>query len=69
MRGRKRKEDLAPSVRTGDVVRRERGGQAVAILVEGEERMAAGGLEVAIGGRLLLAVSGHPIVSHRGRGY
>ena len=37
-----------------DVARPERGGQAVAILDEHEERMVADGLEVAIVGRLLL---------------
>jgi hypothetical protein len=49
-----REEDLLPPVRTVDVARPERGGQAVAILIEGEERMVADRLEVAIVGRLLL---------------
>ena len=38
------------SVRTVDVAGPERGGQAVAVLVEDEERMIADGLEVAIVG-------------------
>src|SRR5712691_1823451 len=45
---------LSPPVRTVDVARPERGGQAVAVLVEDEERVVADGLEVAIVGGLLL---------------
>jgi hypothetical protein len=42
-----------------DVAGPERGGQAVAVLVENEERMVADGLEVPVVGRLLLrAVDG-----------
>ena len=47
-------EDLIPPVRTVDVARPERGGQAVAVLVEDEERVIADGLEVAVVGGLLL---------------
>src|SRR5437667_11985245 len=46
-------EDLLPPARTGDVARSELGGQAVALLIEGEERMVADGLEVAVVRRLL----------------
>jgi hypothetical protein len=37
-----------------DVARPERGGQAVALVVEDEERLIADGLEVTVIGRLLL---------------
>jgi hypothetical protein len=37
-----------------DVARPERGGKAVAVLVEDKQRMIADGLEVAVVGRLLL---------------
>jgi hypothetical protein len=47
-------EDLLPPVRTGDVARSELGGQAVALLIEDEERMVADGLEVAVVRRLFL---------------
>jgi hypothetical protein len=47
-------EDLLPPARTGDVARSELGGQAVALLIEDEERMVADGLEVAVVRRLLL---------------
>ena len=43
-----------PSVRAVDVARPERGGEAVAALVEEEERVTTDGLEVAVAGRLLL---------------
>ncbi len=49
-----REEHVVPRVRTVDVARPERGGQAVAVLVEDEERVVADGLEVAIVGGLLL---------------
>ena len=51
-------EDLLPPARTGDVARSELGGQAVALLVEHEERMVADGLEVAVVRRLLLRARG-----------
>ena len=43
-------ENLHPPVRTVDVARPERGGQAVAGLVEDEQGMVADGLEVAVVG-------------------
>ena len=43
-----RQEDLLPRVRTVDVAGPERGGQAVAVLVEDEERMVADRLDVAV---------------------
>ena len=49
-----REEDLLPLVRAMDVARPERGGQAVAVLIENEDRMVADGLEVTVVGRLLL---------------
>ena len=52
-------EDLVPSVGTVHVARAELGGEAVALLVEDEQRMIADGFEVPIVGRLLLrAVDG-----------
>ena len=50
-------EDLLPPVRTMDVAWPERGGQAIAVLIEDEERMVADGLEVTVVGRLLGSVS------------
>jgi hypothetical protein len=47
-------ENLLPLVRTVDVARPERGGEAVAGLIEDEERMVADRLEVPVVGRLLL---------------
>jgi len=41
-------QDPFPTVRTVDIAWPERGGQAVAVLIEDEERMVADGLEVAI---------------------
>ena len=49
-----REEGLLPPVSTVDVARPERGGQAVAVLVEDEEGMLADGLDVAVVGRRLL---------------
>ena len=49
-----REEELVPPVRTVDVAGAERGGEAVALLIEHEQRMIADGLEVAVVGRLLL---------------
>jgi hypothetical protein len=43
-----------PRVSTVNVAWPERGGQAVPVLVEDEERMIADGLDVAVGGRLLV---------------
>jgi uracil phosphoribosyltransferase len=48
------REHLLPPVRTVDVAWPERGGEAVAVLVEDEEGMIADRLEVTIVGRLLL---------------
>ena len=48
------KKDRVPPIRTVHIPRPELGGEAVAVLVEDEERMVADRLEVAIVGRLLL---------------
>ena len=47
-------ENLVPPISTVDVAWPELGGDAVAVLVEDEQRMTADGLEVAGVGRLLL---------------
>jgi hypothetical protein len=47
-------ENLLSRVRTVDVARPERGGQAVALVVEDEERIRADGLDVTVIGRFLL---------------
>src|SRR5882724_11460672 len=66
-------EDLLPPGRTGDVARSELGGQAVALLIEDEERMVADGLEVAVVRRLLLravdrALGAIDVEDHASRG-
>src|SRR5207249_8456722 len=54
-------EYLVPPGRTVDVARPEFGGEAVAVLVEDEERMVADRLEVAVVGRLLLRALGRAL--------